>query len=157
MAVNALVERILARAGLIAPGNPWYPRRPVMITQNDYHLRLFNGDVGVILPDPRGQGGVRAVFPGEGGILRRIHPLRLPPHETVFAMSVHKSQGSEFERVLFILPDRDSPVLSRELVYTAVTRARRQLDIMGNESVFRAALSRRIERTSGLKEVLKDL
>ncbi|MFP4088611.1 MAG: ATP-binding domain-containing protein, partial [Desulfobacteraceae bacterium] len=156
-AVNSLVERILARAGLIGPGTPWYPGRPVMITQNDYHLRLFNGDVGVILPAPRGQTGVRAVFPGEEGALRALHPLRLPPHETVFAMTVHKSQGSEFDRVLFILPDRDAPVLSRELVYTAVTRARHQLDVVGNEAVFEAALSRRIERTSGLKEALKDL
>ena len=157
VAVNALVERILARAGLISPGTPWYPGRPVMITQNDYHLSLFNGDVGVILPDPRGQEGVRAVFPGEGGTLRTIHPLRLPPHETVFAMSVHKSQGSEFDRVLFILPDRDAPVLSRELVYTAVTRARHHLTVVGNETVFEAALSRRIERTSGLKEALQGL
>lgn len=154
VAVNALVEQLLARAGLIAPGTPWYTGRPVMITRNDYHLRLFNGDVGIILPDPQGGEGVRAVFPGEGGALRAIHPLRLPPHETVFAMTVHKSQGSEFDQVLFVLPDRDSPVLSRELIYTAVTRARHRLDLIGNAPVFSTAISRQIERTSGLKDAL---
>lgn len=154
VAVNALVEQVLSRAGLISPGRPWYPGRPVMITKNDYHLRLFNGDVGIIVPDPRGREGLRAVFPGEGGDERHIHPLRLPPHETVFAMSVHKSQGSEFDRVLLVLPNQDSPVLSRELIYTAVTRVRHHLDIIGNKTVFLNALSRRVERNSGLKDAL---
>jgi len=153
LAVNDAVEQLLVLEGLIDPGTPWYPGRPVMITRNDYHLRLFNGDVGMMLPDPAGD-GVKAVFQGEDGALRWIHPLRLPPHETVYAMTVHKSQGSEFDRVLFILPDRDAPVLSRELVYTAITRARRHLDMVGPEAVFKTALLRRIERTSGLRDAL---
>ncbi|MDZ7697409.1 MAG: exodeoxyribonuclease V subunit alpha [Deltaproteobacteria bacterium] len=154
VAVNALVEQILAREGLINPATPWYPGRPVMITRNDYHLRLFNGDVGILLPDPAADDDLRAVFETGDGSLRRLHPLRLPPHETVFAMTVHKSQGSEYDRVLFILPDRDAPVLSRELVYTAITRARQTLDMVGPESIFQTALSRRIERASGLRDAL---
>ena len=78
----------------------------------------------------------------------------LPEHETVFAMTVHKSQGSEFESVLLILPDHDSPVLTRELLYTAITRARKHVEIWGSEGIFRAAVSRRIVRTSGLYDAL---
>jgi exodeoxyribonuclease V alpha subunit len=86
--------------------------------------------------------------------LRKIHPLRLPEHETVFAMTVHKSQGAEFDRVVLILPDRDSPVLARELIYTAMTRARKKVEIWGEEAVFQTAVARRTERMSGVKDAL---
>jgi len=151
--INALCERILREAGLIRE-LPWYPGRPVMITKNDYGLRLFNGDVGLILPDPERPGELRAFFPEKDGGIRRFAPVRLPEHETVHALTVHKSQGSEFDSVLLILPDRDSPVLTRELIYTAVTRARRRVEIWGNEEVFRRAVARRNERSSGLRDAL---
>ncbi|HOK05604.1 MAG TPA: ATP-binding domain-containing protein, partial [Syntrophales bacterium] len=93
-------------------------------------------------------------FPSPDGTLRRIPPLRLPAHETAFATTVHKSQGSECDEVLFIMPDRDVPILTRELVYTAVTRAREKCHIWGREEVFQRALGRRIDRSSGLREAL---
>jgi exodeoxyribonuclease V alpha subunit len=116
-------------------------------------VRLFNGDVGVILPDPI-TGEPRAWFAGLDNSPRGIPPVRLPEHETVFAMTVHKSQGSEFEEVLLMLPDRDSPLLTRELVYTAVTRASRRMELWCDEAVFRVAVSRRVERASGLGEAI---
>lgn len=153
-AINLLVEEILEVEGCIKKDRPWYKGRPVLITKNDYQLRLFNGDVGIILPDPKNQDDLRAFFPAEEGTLRSLPPLRLPAHETVYAMTVHKSQGSEFDRVLIVLPDRDAPLLTRELIYTALTRAKGRIEIWGKEEVFRAAVARRIERTSGLRDRL---
>jgi len=152
--INLLVEQILKEENLIRPDRRWYPGRPILITSNDYNLRLFNGDMGVVLPDPSVHGELRVFFPAPGGTPRRLHPLRLPEHETVYAMTVHKSQGSEFDRVLLLLPDRESPVLTRELIYTGITRARESVEIWGSESVFRTAVSRCIERTSGLRDAL---
>jgi exodeoxyribonuclease V alpha subunit len=125
-----------------------------MVTRNDYGLGLFNGDVGVLWPDASGGGSLRAFFPVAGGGLRAVPPGRLPPHETVYAMTVHKGQGSEFDEVLLVLPDRPSPVLTRELLYTAVTRARRRVEIWGTESVVAAAVGARVQRTSGLRDAL---
>jgi exodeoxyribonuclease V alpha subunit len=155
-AVNLLVERILKEEKLIVPGKKWYPGRPVLITSNDYKLRLFNGDVGIALPDPDARPGndLRVFFPAADGTARKFHPLRLSDYETVYAGTVHKSQGSEFEKVLLLLPDIDSPVLTRELIYTAITRARGSVEVWGDEKIFRAAVSRRIERTSGLRDAL---
>jgi exodeoxyribonuclease V alpha subunit len=125
-----------------------------LINRNDYTLRLFNGDVGITLPDPGAGNELRVFFPGPEGNLRKFPPLRLPEHETVFAMTVHKSQGSEFEKVLFLMPDRDVPVLTRELIYTAITRAKEAVEIWGKEQVFKSAVSRRISRASGLRDAL---
>ena len=130
------------------------PFRPVMVTRNDYTLQLFNGDVGILLPDPKNKKIVRVFFRDEAGMLRTIAPPLLPGHETVFAMTVHKSQGSEFNRVLLILPDKDSPLLTRELLYTAITRAREAVEIWGRKEIFASAVQRRIKRTSGLTEAL---
>jgi exodeoxyribonuclease V alpha subunit len=154
MALNRTVEAILRDRGLIVPGRPWYRGRPVMITRNDYGLRLFNGDVGVVLPEPAAGGDLRVFFPSVVGAVRKFHPLLLPEHETVYAMTVHKSQGSEFDRVLLVLPDKESPLLTRELIYTGISRARMRVEIWGNEAVFRNAVARRIERTSGLRDAL---
>ena len=151
-ALNLLVEQILRRENLIRPDTSWYRGRPVMITRNDYNLRLFNGDIGIILPG--GDNELYAFFRDAGGAWRKLSPSRLPEHETVYAMTVHKSQGSEFDRIHLILSDRESPVLTRELIYTGVTRARREVTIWGREDVFRAAVSRRIVRTSGLHDAL---
>ncbi|MBW1903295.1 MAG: exodeoxyribonuclease V subunit alpha [Deltaproteobacteria bacterium] len=153
-ALNILCERILGNAGLVDPDNRWYKGRPLLITRNDYNLRLFNGDVGIVLPDAESGNDLRVFFPAADGTLRKLHPLRLPEHETVYAMTAHKSQGSEFDNVLFILPDKDYPVLSRELLYTGITRAREGIEIWGGEEVFRGAVSRRIDRTSGLRDAL---
>jgi exodeoxyribonuclease V alpha subunit len=125
-----------------------------MVTRNDYNLRLFNGDVGLILPDPASENRLRVFFPDPVGHFRTLHPIRLPAHESVYAMTVHKSQGSEFDRVVIILPDRDVPVLSRELLYTGITRARERVEIWGREPIVRSAVSRRIRRHSGLRDAL---
>ena len=152
--LNALVEQILTEEGLVDPGKSWYPGRPILITSNDYNLRLFNGDVGIVLPDCAANNDLRVFFPAADGSVRKFHPLRLPEHETVYAMTVHKSQGSEFDRVLLLLPDKDFPLLTRELAYTGITRAKEGAEIWGNEDVFRAAVCRRIERMSGLRDAL---
>jgi exodeoxyribonuclease V alpha subunit len=130
----------------------WYPGRPVLVTQNDHALRLFNGDVGIALRDPDGR--LRVVFEAEGGTVRRIPPLRLPPHETTYATTIHKSQGSEFGRVLIVLPPDDSRLLTRELLYTAITRAREAVVVWGDELVLGAAVERRLVRSSGLRDAL---
>jgi exodeoxyribonuclease V alpha subunit len=153
-ALNAQVERALARLGVLAPADGHYPGRPILVTQNDYSVRLFNGDVGLVLPDPAAGGALRAFFVQPGGAVRRVLPGRLPPHETCFAMTVHKSQGSEFDRVLVVLPERDSRVLTRELVYTAVTRAKQSVAIWSPQDVLATAIGRRVERSSGLRDAL---
>ncbi|NTU59609.1 MAG: ATP-binding domain-containing protein [Deltaproteobacteria bacterium] len=156
-AVNQLAERALAAAGLIRPpraGAPWYRGRPVMVTVNDYGLGLFNGDVGIALPDPDAAGDLRVFFPGARGGLRSLPPARVPAHETVFAMTVHKSQGSELDAVALLLGDRAVPLLTRELVYTGFTRARSRVEVWGTPEVFRAAVDRRLGRRSGLRDAL---
>jgi exodeoxyribonuclease V alpha subunit len=152
--VNSLCEGVLAEMGRIDRVGPWYHGRPVMVTVNDYNIRLFNGDVGIALADTGRGGEIRVFFPAPDGGVRSLSPVRLPPHETVYAMTVHKSQGSEFDRVLLILPATDSEILTRELIYTAVTRAKRGVEIWGDEKVFVDAVERRIRRSSGLKDAL---
>jgi exodeoxyribonuclease V alpha subunit len=152
--VNKMIEEILASNGLIPKTDSlWYPGRPVMITRNDYNLNLFNGDVGIALIDPEDQ-ELRIFFPDEAIMVRKIHPSKLGEHETVYAMTVHKSQGSEFEKILFLLPDRESPILTRELLYTAITRSRKKVAIWGDEIVFQNAVHKRVIRDSGLKDSL---
>jgi exodeoxyribonuclease V alpha subunit len=153
-AVNLMIEHIFREKKLIHGGGTWYRGRPVLITRNDYNLHLYNGDVGIVLPDPGANGELRVFFQAPEGTLRAFHPVRVPEHETVYAMTVHKSQGSEFDRLLLILPDRDGPVLTRELVYTGLTRAREHVEVWGEESVFRRAVSRRTTRLSGLRDAL---
>lgn len=131
--------------------DPRLPMMPVMITGNNYELGLFNGDTGVTA---EGDGGSAVWFENPEGGLRHLSPLRLPPFEAAFALTVHKSQGSEFDRVLLVLPDHLSDVLTRELLYTAVTRARSHIEIWGSEEVFRQAVERRTLRRSGLGERL---
>lgn len=153
-ALNRLIEEVLSRENLISPDKRWYRGRPVLIVQNDYNLGLFNGDMGVILPDSADQGNLRAFFAGPEGDLRKLIPVRLPQHETAYALTVHKAQGSEFDEVLLVLPDRSAPVLTRELIYTAVTRARERVTIWGSPEVLQEAVSRRTQRSSGLRDAL---
>ena len=152
--LNATVEEILAATGLLVPRAGWYRGQPIMITQNDYDLALFNGDSGIVLPDPAANGELRAFFISAEGKLRRFLPSRLPVHETAFAITVHKSQGSEFENVLLILPQNDSPILTRELLYTGLTRARKTVDLWASEPILRATIARQVTRTSGLRDAL---
>ena len=154
--INHTVERILGMQRLIRSDERWYHGRPIMITKNDYNLRLFNGDIGIIVRSGD-DAAPHACFTDPSGAVRRFAPLRLPDHETVYALTVHKSQGSEFARVLLLLPDRDSPVLSRELIYTGITRTKQEVHLWGREEVFRAAISRKIMRNSGLRDELWDV
>jgi exodeoxyribonuclease V alpha subunit len=151
--LNRLIERALASRGLISPDGLHYHGRPVLINVNDYAVRLFNGDIGLILRDPA-EGDLKGFFPGDDGSVRKIALSRLPGHETAFAMTVHKSQGSEFSSVLLVLPPRDSRVLTRELVYTGVTRARERLCLCMTPEVMAVAVARRTERASGLSDLL---
>jgi len=154
VAINALVEEILAAKGLIDPRNRWYRGRPLIVTANDYNLKLFNGDIGIVFPDPDADGKACVHFPTPDGGIRKVSPLRLPSHETVYAMTIHKSQGSEFEQVVMLLPVPDAEVMTRELIYTGITRARNRAEIWGREDLFATAAARRIDRKSGLKDAL---
>ena len=126
-------------------------------------MGLYNGDIGITLSGRETDDDELFVyFPGTwngngtgtGDELKALNPHRLSEHETVYAMTVHKSQGSEFDHVVLVLPDNNSPVLTRELIYTAVTRARKRVSILGSETVLRWAISRKIRRTSGLRDAL---
>lgn len=150
-AINRMMSRYLAQRGWRTT-QTFYPGRPIMITRNDYRQQLFNGDIGVILRDADGQ--LKACF-DFGEDLRWVGLNRLPAHETVFAMTVHKSQGSEFDAISILLPDEISPVLNRELLYTAITRARETLNILALESVLKHTILKRHQRESGLKKQLK--
>jgi exodeoxyribonuclease V alpha subunit len=152
--LNRLSEQILSQAGLLQKADQWYRGRPVMVTRNDYNLKLFNGDIGLVLPDPEAQNEMRVFFSSADGKMRRLIPSRLPVHETAYALTVHKSQGSEFGRVLLILPQNDSSILTRELLYTGLTRAREHVEIWSSEGVLRSAIARRVARTSGLRDAL---
>lgn len=153
-ALNRLCEEALHRQGLVNTHQDWYCGRPVMIVHNDYNLRLFNGDIGITLPDPEDSTRMKVFFLGSDGALRSFAPARLPDHETVYAMTVHKSQGSEFDHVLVVTPNASSPVLSRELLYTALTRAKQRASFYGAPQVFAGAVERRLRRSSGLRDRL---
>ncbi|MDN5916328.1 MAG: AAA family ATPase [Pseudonocardia sp.] len=135
-----------ARPGYDAAG-PWYPGRPLLITANDYDLGLFNGDTGVVVRTAEGR---RAVFSREG-VPTGFEPARLGAVGTVYAMTVHRSQGSQFNRVTVVLPPPDSPLMTRELLYTAVTRAQTAVRVIGTEAAVRAAIARPAGRASGLR------
>ena len=134
-----------------SPG--WYQGRPVMVTANDYSVGLYNGDVGLCWPESEDR-HARIWFPGPDGIARPVAPARLPAHEPAWAMTVHKSQGSEFESVFLILPPEDSPLCTRELIYTGLTRARASLVIIAEPELLRVAIERRSSRKSGLFDAL---
>jgi exodeoxyribonuclease V alpha subunit len=132
----------------------WYPGRPVMVFRNDYVLKLFNGDVGIVLPD--GEGEFLVHFPDADGAFRAIAPARLPEHDTAFATTVHKAQGSEFDAVMLMLPVKASRVVTRELLYTAVTRARMRVVIASDADVFAQGVTARTRRHSGLVERMRE-
>lgn len=126
----------------------WYPGRPVMVLRNDPILKLFNGDIGIVLPDASGT--LMVYFPDQEAEFRGVAPVRLPEHETAFAMTIHKSQGSEFDAVLVMLPTEHNRVLTRELIYTAITRARQHMTLVGGAAVLGKAIETATRRHSGL-------
>lgn len=154
-AINELLVAALERVGLLQRVGEaeHYAGRPILITANDYDLRLFNGDIGMVLKEPV-TGRLRTFFVDPDGSQRNFSPARLVQQQTVFAMSVHKSQGSEFDEVAVILPEQPSRVLTRELLYTAVTRAKKKVVIHGNVEVVRRCIGLRVERESGLRQAL---
>jgi exodeoxyribonuclease V alpha subunit len=148
--VNRLMSRYLAQRNWRTL-QTYYPGRPIMITQNDYRQHLFNGDTGVLLRDEHGK--LKACFYFDVDV-RWVDLNRLPAHETVFAMTVHKSQGSEFDAVSILLAEENSPILNRELLYTAITRAKKTLNILASEQVLRHTILSRHQRESGLRGLL---
>ncbi len=149
--LNASIEAWLRARGLIGRG-VWYDRRPVLVTANDASTGLWNGDVGVVMLDEERP---RVWFQGVNGALRSVSPSRMPAHDTAWAMTVHKSQGSEWDDVLLVLPREDAQVLTRELLYTAVTRARRHVEIVGGADVLMRGIGRVTRRASGLADRLR--
>ncbi|MEW6259794.1 MAG: exodeoxyribonuclease V subunit alpha [Thermodesulfobacteriota bacterium] len=155
--INAALDRMARHLLKVPDQREWYPGRPVMVLQNDYRLNLSNGDIGWMLShraEGRYRDGGTVWFARPDGGWTSVSPHRLPVHETAFAMTIHKSQGSEFDDVLVVLPEHRSPILTRELLYTAVTRARRSVAIVGSEEIIRQAIQTPIERYSGLMEAL---
>ncbi|PYA10516.1 exodeoxyribonuclease V subunit alpha, partial [Pseudomonas aeruginosa] len=157
--LNQRVAAELLRLGLIEADHGWYEGRPVLVTRNDYSLGLMNGDIGIALrlPERNDDGSLRfalrVAFPrndGSGGV-RFVLPSRLVEVDTVFAMTVHKSQGSEFAHTALVLPDALNPVLTKELVYTGITRARDWFSLVESlPGVFEEAVRRKVRRLSGL-------
>ena len=166
---QGVAGRLVAR-GRIAASRGLHPGSPIMVTRNSYHQQLFNGDVGVLVQgDESEAGGVFGLFEdssAEAGGYRRVPAALIPAPQACYAITIHKSQGSEFHRVLVVLPERPSPILTRELLYTAVTRVSDEVDaatgarspgtlhLVGSEAVIRAAVAQRIRRTSGLSDAL---
>lgn len=152
--LNKRIEQQLYSLGLIAPSGRYYAGLPIMITQNDYQLKLFNGDIGILLPDEQQQ--LKAVFIDEKGEQRAFYPARLPSHDCVYVMTIHKSQGSEFNHTAMILPPRQrvSPGINRQLVYTGITRAKHKFELIAQPQVLFMAMAKSVSRCSGLRERL---
>ncbi len=145
--MNLLSERIFSALGIIRIDSPFYSGRPVMITGNNYSLSLFNGDRGIV---GDGSGEKTVMFSDE----KVIAVSRIPEHITSFAMTIHKSQGSEFDEVMIVLPENYNPVLSRELLYTAVTRARKKVIIAGTDEIIKKMVESPTFRQTGLRDGL---
>ena len=148
--INAAVEQALFDQRLITRSGLWYAGRPVMVTQNNPALHLYNGDIGICMPDQASDGKFRVFFQRADGSVKKYLPARVPHCETVFAMTIHKSQGSEFEEVLIILPEVINPVLTKELLYTAITRAKKTVKLVADAAVFSAAVRQKVQRVTGL-------
>ena len=153
---NQLVERRLRVLGLVPSHDAFYPGRPILVTRNDPRTGLANGDTGVVLRDMDGR--IQVWFPeleDAEGRPRLVTPARLPPHESFFAVTVHRAQGSEYDEVAVVPGPAESRVATRELLYTAVTRARRRVVVYGTEESVAAAVERGTERSSGLRDGLE--
>jgi exodeoxyribonuclease V alpha subunit len=150
---NEKIESYLKNRGFLSPKFGFYHNQPIMIRQNDYNLRLFNGDIGIIREDEQGQ--LMAYFEAEDGTLRSISPNFINQYKTVFAMTIHKSQGSEFDYVAVVLPKNDDmKIISKELLYTALTRAKKELWIFSKAEALEKASQKPVQRASGITERL---
>ncbi|MFA0339508.1 exodeoxyribonuclease V subunit alpha [Vibrio breoganii] len=153
---NTNIERALARKSLIpVERDTWYIGRPVMVTSNDHSQQLYNGDIGICLLDesleePR----LKVYFELPDGSVKGVLPSRVPPHETAYSMTIHKSQGSEFSHTLLLLPKTPTPVLTRELYYTGVTRAKHQLSVYADKAIMQRAIKQKTARSSHLSQRL---
>lgn len=155
--INRLVREILQERKKVPIKGDWYHLRPVMIKSNDYQLGLFNGDTGIVFSETGDENNLKVYFKAPETGIKSFHPARIGAHDTVYATTVHKSQGSEFDRVVLILPEKFTKVLSMELTYTAVTRAKKEFTLIAEEEVFRKAVSGKAIRTSGLCQRLLGL
>lgn len=149
--LNQKVNSILRQEGLISKFDQWYHGKPIIINQNEYSLGLNNGDIGICYRE--GNDRLRVLFKANSGF-NSLAPSRLPDFSPAYALTVHKSQGSEFEHIKIILPEISSGILTRELLYTAVTRSRNTVTVVAKEPVVREMINARIMRSSGLRELL---
>jgi exodeoxyribonuclease V alpha subunit len=156
--LNRKYEEWLSRKRKVASyplkGMGWYAGKPIMVLENDYAQQLFNGDVGIVL---RYQDELRVAFEGDQGKIRWVNPARLPRYEESYAMTVHKSQGSEFEEVLFLLPAQWSPILTRNLIYTGITRAKKKVSVWGSAALLERAIHSAPVRYSGLADAIANV
>ena len=150
--VNALIQKTLREKGCIAQETDLYPGKPIIIRRNHYGMKLFNGDTGLLWNDREGK--LRAWFKRADNSLFPIAPARLPAHDTAWAITIHKAQGSEFTGVLLLLPEEESQVLSRELLYTGITRARNSLALCSSREILEHAVRKKTCRYSGLADKL---
>lgn len=156
--LNKQIELLLAKNKLIYLKNKeaWYVGRPIMILRNSTSLGLYNGDIGITLMAEHDSSKLRVYFPFADGSIKGFSPFRLPEHETAYAMTIHKSQGSEFDHVNIILPTDNSPLLNRSLLYTAITRAKKTVSIYATEAILLQAIKSQTQRHSGLVSLLQN-
>lgn len=134
-------------------GNPkWYQGKAIMITTNDYKLKLYNGDIGIALTDENNE--LRVYFQNSDGTIRKLNTALIPAYESAYFITIHKSQGSEYNNIFMILSSEDNPVITRELIYTGITRAKKEIKIITAKNVFEKSIVKKIVRTSGLQDQL---
>jgi len=149
--LNRLVEKILVLQRTVQPENGWYHGRPIIITRNSYSKGVFNGDLGVCVKELDGK---MSVYVESGSEIKKLQPNRLTDYAPAYFLTVHKSQGSEFDHVNLLLPKRNTPILTRELLYTAITRARKSFHLYGDLELFAKGIQRETIRYTGLKELV---
>ncbi len=153
--INSIIEQYLTEHGYDCLAVEWYPGRPVMISKNEYGLGLYNGDIGICLPDPAQPEKLKVWFDKGDGELMGLAPGRLSSCQTVYALTIHKSQGTEVADVLVVLPEKETALVTRELLYTAVTRASKSVTVAAGKTVFQAAVGAQIKRSSGLAKLIE--
>ena len=156
--LNRLIEGFLKNTMNVPLDRFLYPGKAIMITENDYSRQLFNGDIGILLSDQEALNHWSFYFRtlGNTSLFRKVSPYSLPKHEKAFAITIHKSQGSEYDQVFLFLPYHHSPILTRELLYTGITRTKKGLVIIASKDIFTASLAHRNKRHSGLTEKLNN-